>query len=103
MIKLIETDTYSDWLFSLRDRTARTLITLRSRRLVNGNFGDAKSVGSGVFELRVHYGPGYRVYFTQQGQELVLLLVGGEKRTQKRDIVKAQEIARAWEVQNGKD
>jgi putative addiction module killer protein len=78
----------------LNDRNARARIQVRLDRLALGLAGDVKSVGGGVSELRVDYGPGYRVYFNQQGHDLVILLVGGDKRTQSRDIQRAVSMAR---------
>ncbi len=85
---------YARWFNSLRDRKARARIDVRIRRLSLGNPGDVKAVGEGVSELRIDYGPGYRVYYTQRGQRLIILLAGGDKPTQKRDIKRALEIAR---------
>jgi putative addiction module killer protein len=81
---------FRTWLEALRDREARARIRVRINRLRQGNFGDCKAVGSGVSELRVDYGPGYRVYFGRQGEKIVILLCGGDKRTQTRDIETAQ-------------
>jgi len=78
----------------LRDRKARARIDVRIRRLSLGNPGDVKPIGSGVSELRIDYGPGYRVYFVRRGPMLLILLAGGDKRTQERDIKKALELAR---------
>lgn len=78
----------------LRDRRARARILARIRRLQLGNPGDVEPVGGGVSELRISYGPGYRVYFVQHGAALVVLLAGGDKRTQQRDIARARELAR---------
>jgi len=94
VIKIRQTETYADWFDSLRDRKARARIDVRIRRLSLGNPGDVKPVGSGVSELRIDYGPGYRVYFVQRGPMLIILLAGGDKRTQDRDIKKALELAR---------
>lgn len=94
MIKIRQTDEYARWFTALRDRQARARIDARIRRLSLGNPGDVKPVGVGVSELRIDYGPGYRVYFTQRGQALVVLLAGGDKRTQSRDIKLAQTLAR---------
>ena len=94
MIEIRQTETYADWFDSLRDRKARARINVRIRRLSLGNPGDVKPVGSGVSELRIDYGPGYRVYFVQRGPMLIILLAGGDKRTQERDIKKALELAR---------
>ncbi len=85
---------YARWFNSLRDRKARARIDVRIRRLSLGNPGDVKAVGEGVSELRIDYGPGYRVYYTQRGQRLIVLLAGGDKPTQKQDIKRALEIAR---------
>jgi len=78
----------------LRDRQARTRIDIRIRRLSMGNYGDVKPVGEGVSELRIDYGPGYRVYFVQRGQALIILLAGGDKRTQDKDINSAIKLSR---------
>jgi putative addiction module killer protein len=94
MIEIRQSETYSDWFSSLRDRQARARIDVRIRRLSLGNAGDVKAVGEGVSELRIDYGPGYRVYFVQRGQMVVILLAGGDKRTQDRDIKTALELAR---------
>ncbi len=94
MIEIRQTAEYARWFASLRDRQARARIDARIRRLSLGNPGDVKPVGGGVSELRIDYGPGYRVYFAQRGQALVALLAGGDKRTQDRDIKLAQALAR---------
>ena len=94
MIEIRQTEVYSRWFNGLRDRQARARINVRIRRLSLGNPGDVKPVGEGVSELRIDYGPGYRVYYVQRGQTLVILLAGGEKHTQDRDIEKALELAR---------
>lgn len=94
MIEVRQTDEYAEWFKSLRDRQARARINTRIRRLSLGNRGDVRPVGEGVSELRIDYGPGYRVYFIQRGETLVILLAGGDKRTQQRDIRKALELAR---------
>jgi len=84
---------FEKWLSGLRDMEAKQRIAARLRRVALGNFGDAKPVGSGVSELRIPYGPGYRVYLMQRGAEVVILLCGGDKTTQQRDIERAKEIA----------
>jgi len=94
VIEIRQTDEYARWFTALRDRQARARIDARLRRLSLGNPGDVKSVREGVSELRIDYGPGYRVYFVQRGQALVVLLAGGDKRTQNRDIKLAQALAR---------
>jgi putative addiction module killer protein len=81
---------FLDWLDNLRDRQARAIIKKRLDRIALGNLGDTKSVGDGVFEFRIDYGPGYRVYFAQVGTVVLLLLCGGDKRTQDQDIVTAK-------------
>ena len=94
MIEVRQTEVFSKWLRELRDRQARARILTRIDRLHLGLAGDVKPVGEGVSELRIDYGPGYRVYFARRGQELVILLAGGDKRTQDRDIRTALELAR---------
>lgn len=94
MIEIRQTVVYVRWFNSLRDRKAQARIDVRIRRLSLGNSGDVKAVGEGVSELRIDYGPGYRVYYTQRGQRLIVLLAGGDKPTQKQDIKRALEIAR---------
>jgi putative addiction module killer protein len=94
VIEIRQTEVYAQWFSGLRDRMARARIDARIRRLSLGNLGDVKPVGEGVSELRIDYGPGYRVYFVQRGQTLVFLLAGGDKRTQERDIVTALDLAR---------
>jgi putative addiction module killer protein len=93
MVEIRQTEIYSRWFNSLRDRQARARIDIRIRRLSIGNPGDVKPVGKGVSELRIDYGPGYRVYFIQRGDTLIVLLAGGDKRTQNRDIKKALDLA----------
>ncbi len=94
MIEIRQTEVYSQWFDDLRDRQARARINARIRRLSLGNPGDVKPVGEGVSEMRIEYGPGYRVYFVRRGQALVILLAGGDKHTQDRDIKMAQDLAR---------
>jgi putative addiction module killer protein len=93
MIEVRQTAVFSSWMFKLRDRKARAKIAIRIDRLIAGNVGDAQSVGNGVSELRIHYGPGYRVYFTRRRQTLVILLCGGDKSTQAKDIKTAKMLA----------
>ncbi|MDZ7651600.1 MAG: type II toxin-antitoxin system RelE/ParE family toxin [Burkholderiaceae bacterium] len=89
-----QTDEYEKWFDSLRDRQAKARIDIRVRRLSLGNPGDAKPVGEGVSELRIDHGPGYRVYFVQRADVLIVLLAGGDKRTQDQDIRVAKQLAR---------
>lgn len=92
-MEIRQTAAYRKWFDGLRDVAARSRIAIRIRRLSLGNFGDVKPVGGGISELRVDYGPGYRVYFKQHGAELVVLLAGGDKKSQARDIAKANKLA----------
>lgn len=94
MYQIRETDAYQKWFESLQDINARLRIAARIRRVSLGNLGDVKPVGEGVHELRITYGPGYRVYFVQHGDTVIVLLAGGDKSTQKRDIERAKELAR---------
>ena len=94
MIELRKTEAYAKWLDSLRDQRGRVRVLVRVERLAAGNPGDVRPVGEGVSELRIDYGPGYRVYFKMQGRTVVNLLVGGDKRTQTRDIETALRLAR---------
>jgi putative addiction module killer protein len=94
VIEVRQTDEYEKWFDSLRDRQARARIDIRVRRLSLGNPGDVKPVGEGVSELRIDYGPGYRVYFVQRADVLIVLLAGGDKRTQDQDIRLAKQLAR---------
>jgi len=89
--------TYTRWFEQLRDDRAKARVLARVRRLALGNFGDTKSVGGGVSEIRVDYGAGYRIYFTRRGSALVLLLSGGDKSHQRADIAKARQLAAQWE------
>ena len=98
MIEIRQTEEFSRWFEKLKDRTARAKIAIRIRRISLGNFGDVKPVGEGISELRLNYGPGYRVYFAQRGSQLIVLLAGGDKTTQSADIKKAKKIAREIEV-----
>ena len=93
MIEVRQTEAFANWLRSLRDKKAAAKIAQRIVRVQSGLLGDVKSVGDGVSELRVNFGPGYRVYFAQRGRTLVILLCGGDKGTQKTDIIKAKEMA----------
>ena len=99
--RLEETKVFAKWLGSLRDRRAVARIADRLKRASNGNFGDHRSVQGGVFEMRIDYGPGYRVYFFQRGKELVVLLCGGDKRTQDADIAYAKRLKEEIEKRDG--
>jgi len=94
LVEIRQTDIFATWFAGLRDHQARARVTTRIRRLSLGNPGDVKPVGSGVSEMRIDYGPGYRVYFIQRGDVVVVLLCGGDKRTQHRDIARAVALAR---------
>jgi putative addiction module killer protein len=88
------TETYFSWINALKDREARARIQVRVDRLAHGNPGQHRHLTQGISELKVDVGPGYRVYYTQRGEELIILLVGGDKSSQQRDISTAQELAR---------
>ena len=92
--ELRKTDVFARWLDRLRDIRARARVQARIERLAAGNAGDVRPVGEGVSELRIDYGPGYRVYFTKRGREVVILLAGGDKSTQTSDIKSALRLAR---------
>ncbi|MEA2875461.1 MAG: hypothetical protein QOF14_657 [Hyphomicrobiales bacterium] len=94
MIEVRQTNEFQNWLRRLDDQSASARIVARIRRMEHGNRGDPKSIGAGVMEMRIDYGPGYRVYFTQRGKTIVILLCAGDKRTQKQDIKRALELAR---------
>jgi putative addiction module killer protein len=93
VIEIRKTEVFERWLTGLRDQRAVARINMRLRRMMMGNPGDVSFVREGVSELRIDYGPGYRIYFVQRGKEVVVLLAGGDKRTQSRDIEKALELA----------
>lgn len=94
MIEVRQTTTFSKWLNELRDRNARMRVVTRIRRLELGNPGDVKAVGESVSEMRIPYGPGYRVYFVTMGDTVVILLCGGDKSSQSRDIALAKQMAK---------
>lgn len=93
MIEIRQTERFVSWLSGLKDSKSRARIAERIRRVALGNFGDVKAVGEGVGELRIPYGPGYRVYFVRRGLEVVILLCGGDKSTQAKDIKAARKLA----------
>jgi putative addiction module killer protein len=97
---LKQSATFRKWQRKLRDARAKASIAMRLQRLAAGNAGDAAQVGGGISELRIHYGPGYRIYFQQRGEVLILLLCGGDKITQDRDIGTAKQIAAQWSDNN---
>lgn len=98
MIEVCRTDEFAKWLKRLKDLDAKSRINLRIRRIaLTGNLGDYKLVEGGVYELRINYGPGYRMYFAQRGKEIILLLIGGDKSSQQRDIKKAKELNEQYE------
>ena len=99
MITIKQTDEFARWLSGLRDNRAKQKIATRLQRLKFGHFGDVEPIGGGLSELRIHEGQGYRVYFRQNGQEIILLICGGNKKTQQRDISRAHEIMK--ELSNG--
>lgn len=94
MIEIRKTEAFAEWLDGLRDIQARARVQVRIERLASGNPGDVEPVGEGVSELRINYGPGYRVYFKQRGRELIILLAGGDKSSQAKDIKTALRLAR---------
>jgi putative addiction module killer protein len=94
MLQIRKTEAFAQWLDGLRDVRARARVQVRIERLAAGNAGDVEPVGEGVSELRIDYGPGYRVYFKKHGREVVILLAGGDKRTQSADIKTALRLAR---------
>ena len=97
MNTFLRSDVFNAWLAGLKDRVGRARILYRIRSAEQGNFGDCEPVGEGVSEMRIHVGPGYRVYFTRRGNVVYLLLIGGDKSSQKRDIRRAIEMARTLE------
>lgn len=92
MYTVLRSDAFDKWLSKLKDAKGKARIVARIRSAELGNLGDIKSVGDGISEMRIHYGPGYRVYFTRRGRLLILLLIGGDKSSQKRDIKKAKAL-----------
>ena len=96
-MRVKKTDEYRDWLDRLRDQAGRARILVRVDRLIHGNPGDHRNLQGGVSELKIDFGPGYRVYYTQRGDQLLLLLIGGDKSSQAKDIAKAQQLAKDFE------
>lgn len=99
-MQVFRTDEFAKWLRNLRDREARVRILLRIDRMELDNSGVTRSVGAGVFEMKVDYGPGYRIYYVQRGEHVVVLLCGGDKSTQKEDIRRAKVLAKLWQEGN---
>lgn len=93
MYEIVQSETYRKWETGLRDRLARAFIAARLDKLRYGLMGDVRPVGEGVSELKIHYGPGYRIYFQMHGREMIILLCGGDKSSQARDIKRAKELA----------
>ena len=96
-MRVKKTDEYRDWLDRLRDHAGRARILVRVDRLIHGNPGSHRNLQGGVSELKIDFGPGYRVYYTQRGEQLLLLLIGGDKSSQTKDIAKAQQLAKDFE------
>ena len=96
MLEILQTDEFRQWESGLRDQLVRAAIAARLFRLAHGLRGDVKAVGEGVFEIRIHLGPGFRIYFTMAGEAIVLLLCGGDKRRQNSDIIRAKKLALAY-------
>lgn len=101
MVDVVRSSTFDRWLRKLKDRRAAARGLVRIDRLAASNPGDVKPVGGGISELRIPYGPGYRVYYLQEGQRLILLLCGGDKSTQAADIQTAHQIAHQWRTEHG--
>lgn len=99
MVEVLRSSAFDRWLRGLKDRRSAARVKVRIDRLVEGNPGDVKPVGGGISELRINYGPGYRVYFMQRGEVVIVLLCGGDKSSQPRDIAEAQRIAAEWRKQ----
>jgi putative addiction module killer protein len=97
MKKIRRSSVFIKWLKKLKDLVAKALIVARVKRLEEGNPGDSGPIGEGLSEMRIHYGPGYRVYFKDTGKEIIILLCGGDKSTQKEDIIRARKIAKLYE------
>jgi putative addiction module killer protein len=100
MIEIRETEFYKKWFGAIKDIKTKSVIDVRIRRVSLGNFGDVEPVGRGISELKIDYGPGFRVYFLNQRNIIVILLCGGEKSTQSKDIKKAQELAQKIKEQS---
>ena len=101
MIEFRQTETFQKWRIRLKDERIRALIASRLDRLAFGNAGDVKPVGQGISELRIDYGPGYRIYFQRRGNTIIILLCGGDKSTQAKDIQTAKRLAAEWSEEHG--
>lgn len=101
MIDVKQTEAFRKWRLRLKDDRARVLIASRLDRLAFGHAGDVEPVGQGISELRIHYGPGYRIYFQKRGDTIIVLLCGGDKSTQSKDIKAAKRLAELWSETNG--
>ena len=100
MFEIVQSTTFRQWIRRLRDREAVERINARLRRVVLGNLGEVAPVGNGISEMRIHYGPGYRIYYILDGMTVVVLLCGGDKDTQSRDIERAKRLAPQWRSGN---
>ena len=100
MIEVIQTETFRRWINRLRDLEALDRIDLRLLNAADGNLGDVAPLGGGLWEMRIHYGPGYRLYFIRRGATVVVLLCGGDKDSQRRDIARARQLAAEWRPNN---
>ncbi|MGA7107108.1 MAG: type II toxin-antitoxin system RelE/ParE family toxin [Terracidiphilus sp.] len=103
MVEFKQTETFRKWRIRLKDQRIRVLIASRLDRVAFGNAGDAKPVGQGISELRIDYGPGYRIYFMKRGNTIIILLCGGDKSTQAKDIQTAKRLAKEWRERNAKE
>lgn len=101
MVEVVKSATFDRWQRKLKDRKAAARVAIRIDRLAMGNPGDVKPVGRGISEIRINYGPGYRIYYLREGDRVILLLCGGDKSTQENDIRTAQRIAEEWRAQQG--
>jgi putative addiction module killer protein len=103
MVEVVRTDEFATWLEKLKDLSGKGRILRRLDRLAQGNPGDVRPIGKGLSELRLNFGPGYRVYYLQDGNTLILLLCGGDKSTQQKDIARAHELAEEWLAEKEKE
>jgi putative addiction module killer protein len=103
MMELLQTETFRKWRIRLKDQRTRALIASRLDRLAYGNAGDVRPVGQGLSELRIDYGPGFRVYFQKRGSAIIILLCGGDKSTQAKDIQTAKRLAAEWSEEYGQE